>query len=117
MTGKTKYNWDRNIPHHRIALTRFSVFAFVQSMFVNLLTILAMGFSSDGTREYVVITAVMGLVGQVVSFGLFFMMMSIMYNWVISEREIKENGREKPATVFYETKTGWVRGKRGVDNK
>ena len=115
-----KYTWDRNIPHHRVALTRFSVFAFIQSLFAGMLTILGMGIASDGTRYYVTMTAILGLLTMLVTFGFFFMMMAIMYNWVIDEREKKwePKAEKKPtADVFYQTATGWEKGKKGVIDK
>lgn len=87
MSGK--FSWNRNTAHHRIALTKFAVIATIQSTFLGLLVILGMGIRSDGSREYIVTTAVLGLASWVVSWWVTFSVMGVMYKWVL------ENDREK----------------------
>lgn len=99
---KTKqYSWNRNLSHHRIAVTKFSVFAFIQSVAVGLVFVLGMGIASDGTREYVVTTAMLGLLSMMVSFIVFYVFMMSMYKWVIEERQDSE--KAPPTKVIKET--------------
>lgn len=98
--GRGSYSWNRNASHHRIAMTRFTFIAFIQSLFSGLLVVLAMGIASDGSREYVVTTCILGLIGVIVTYATFMTVMSVLYAWVL------ESDRTDPPTP---EKTGIVR--------
>jgi hypothetical protein len=113
-----KYTWNRNVSHHRIALTKFAVIALIQATFVSLLLVLAMGIKSDGSRAYVVQTAILGLLAWVVCWWTVFGLMGVMYRWVTesdasddTSNKQKQPIREIWDTPWYETKNGYYRGK------
>jgi hypothetical protein len=122
MKNKT-YSWNRNTTSHRIAATKFSVYAFIQAVALSLIVILGMGIASDGTREYIVTTAMLGLLAMEISFVVFYVMMMVMYRWVL---EVDEKGKIPPTLphkeVYYQDKAGnftlapqgekWGRGKQ-----
>lgn len=111
-----QYSWNRNTAHHRIAITRFSVFAFIQSVFVGLLVTLSMGISSDGTRVYIVTTAIVGLIGMVVTFASFVVIMTVMYQWVCdNDASPPPPPQKEPPDVFYQDENGgfWKAPKSG----
>lgn len=102
MSGK--FSWNRNTAHHRIALTRFAVLATIQSTFLALLLVLSMGIKSDGSREYIIATATLGLASWVVSWWVTFSLMGVMYRWVLeNDRDRTEKQPEKqPDDTFWE---------------
>jgi hypothetical protein len=90
----------------------------VQSVFCGLLIVLGMGIASDGTRTYIVYTAILGLLGMVVTFASFLMVMTIMYRWVNEQ----DQERKDPPTLatdkhwiypYYQSNNGkeWQLGK------
>lgn len=106
---KQKFSWNRNVSHHRIALTRFAVFAFVQAVAAGLLMTLSMGIASDGTREYIVTTAMAGLATAIIAYFGTFVLMGVMYRWVIeSDMEPVEKTPPTPPRkqVMWEDKNG-----------
>lgn len=106
---KTKqYSWNRNLSSHRIAVTKFAVYAFVQSVAVALIFVLGMGIASDGSREYVVTTAMLGLLSMMVSFTVFYTFMMAMYKWVIETEEEKKEAPPTPPIkeTYYQDKAG-----------
>lgn len=109
MKNQKTYSWNRNTAHHRIAITRFSIFSFLQSIFVGFLVTLSMGIKSDGTQAYIVTTAICGLAGMVVTYSTFLMVMVIMYQWV-NEQDVRQQPpppeKKEPVDVFYQTKEG-----------
>ena len=92
----SKFSWNRNTAHHRIALTRFAVIAFIQATAMSLLVVLGMGIASDGTRQYIVTTASLGIVAWMLSFWVVFSLMGVMYRWVLeNDRTAEKTPQEK----------------------
>lgn len=102
MSGK--FSWNRNTAHHRIALTRFAVLATIQSTFLALLLVLGMGIKSDGSREYIIATATLGLASWVISWWVTFSLMGVMYRWVLDNDRIgdEKQPREKQPKSYIE---------------
>lgn len=109
MTKQAKmYRWTPNAKTHSIAITKFSVFSMIYSIFVGALVGLGMGMSNDGTRDFVVLTAALILTAVIISFIVILSSMTIMYAWVV-----EENAKEAPSKQITE-KHIWTEKGGGV---
>lgn len=92
MKSGKEYSWNRNVSHHRIALTRFGVFSFLSAFVAMMGVNLSMATIYDGTRHFVTVTMVIGFLGFLFTFLMMFLMMTVMYRWVCD----LDRSRERP---------------------
>lgn len=93
-----KYSWNRNVSHHRIALTRFGVFSFLSAFVAMMGTNLSMSTIYDGTKQFVMVTMVIGFLGFLFVFMTMFLMMTVMYRWVCDMDVQKHEDPPAPLT-------------------
>lgn len=82
MKNGKSYSWNRNVSHHRIALTKFGVFSFLSAFVAMMGTNLTMITIYDGTKQFVMTTMLIGFLGFLFVFMVMFLMMTVMYRWV-----------------------------------
>lgn len=112
MTKNSGYSWNRNVSHHRIAMTRFAVYAYIMSLVAAWGTALIIGWQSDSSREYVVMSVAAAGFVHVGSFLAIFVIMTVMYRWVCDvDAMYTGKAKETKPDKFYQTETGWIKGK------
>lgn len=106
------YSWNRNVSHHRIAMAKFSIYAYLMSLVSAWGTVLILGIKSTGERDYIAMSIAAAGFVHVGVFLAIFCGMTIMYRWVcdldVSPPKIKAPPK---AEKFYQTDTGWIKGK------
>lgn len=103
MKTTKKYSWNRNVSHHRIALSRFALYAYIMSVPLAMLTTVLLGRASDGSRDYVVKSAIGGGLIMVGSFLAIFVAMSVMYRWICDMDAEREDPPTPPQKVVENT--------------